>query len=155
MVIIRKAKLKDAKQITELHLKLMRYHEPFDKYYSLRKNARKTTLDYNKKAIRSPKKMVLVAEDKNKIIGFIVGELEKGVPIFKRKFIGRIGGTYILSKYRRKGITKQLIKILFDWFRSKKIEFIELYVDHRNTLGLKTWEKMGFKNFQKRMKIKL
>ena len=44
---------------------------------------------------------------------------------------------------------------LIKWFRENDIKYIELSVDSRNKIGVKTWKKFGFKEYIKKMKLKL
>jgi ribosomal protein S18 acetylase RimI-like enzyme len=98
---------------------------------------------------------MLVAEDNNKIVGFINGKIEKRLPIFIEGKIGFISGIFIEEKYRRKGIGKLFINELTKWFKSKKIKNVELQVHLKNQIGLDAWEKYGFKSILYTQRLKL
>lgn len=150
--MIRKAKPNDIDEISNLHYSLMKYHEKFDNYYKVKKNCRKIYSRYIKKMIRSKNALVLVAEVNRKIVGLILGIIEKRPPIMKVGKFGHLRDAFILKEYRNRGIGKKLTKELMKWFKFKRIEFVELEVDFRNEIGLKTWKGLGFKSFMIKMK---
>jgi len=151
-MIVRKAKIKDADEITKLNYLLMKYHEKIDKYYNINKDHRKICNKYVKKLIRSKNALVLVAEVNEKIVGTMYGAIKKRPPIMKVRKFGHLGDAFILKKYRKQGVGKKLTEELMKWFKSKKIEFVELEVDVRNKIGLKSWKRLGFKPFMTKMK---
>jgi len=152
---IRKAKLSDVNEISYLNSLLMKYHIKFDRYWNVKKDARKTYSKYVRKMIRSPKATVFVADDGGKIVGFTSGKIEKRPPIFKIEKCGKVDSTFVLKQYRRRGIGKKLIDELIKWFKSKGIEYVELEVDTRNKIALKAWKKFKFKRFLIKKKKKI
>jgi len=151
-MIVRKAKIKDADNITNLNYLLMKYHEKLDKYYNINKDHSKICSKYVKKLIRSKNALVLVAEVNGKIVGTMYGSIKKRPPVMKVKKFGHLGDAFILKKYRKRGIGGKLTKELMKWFKSKRVEFVELEVDVRNKIGLKSWKRLGFKSFMIKMK---
>lgn len=151
---VRKAKIKDADEISNLNYLLMKYHEKFDNYYKINKNHRKIYSKYIKKFIRSKNTLVLVAEVDKKIVGLMLGAIEKRPPIMKVVKFGHLKDTFVLPGYRRRGIGKILAKELMKWFESKEVEFVELESDIRNKIGVKAWKSLGFKPFMVKMKKK-
>lgn len=96
----------------------------------------------------------MVAKDKNKVIGYFIGAVQKPKYAVPRK-IGRISDAFVLTKYRRKEIGEQLFRELIKWFEVNKIKNIELSVNSRNKIGLAAWEKYGFFEFTKKMRLDL
>jgi len=149
---VRKARIKDANEITNLNYLLMKYHEKFDSYYKVDKDHRVIYNKYVKKLIRSKNALVLVTEVNGKIVGTMYGEIRERPPIMEVKKFGHLGDAFILKEYRKRGVGKKLTKELMKWFKSKRVKFVELEVDVRNEIGLKSWERLGFKSFMTKMK---
>ena len=152
IMIVRKAKIKDVDEITNLNYLLMKYHEKIDKYYEINKDHRKIHNKYVKKLIRSKNALVLVAEVNGKIVGTMYGAIKKRPPVMEVKKFGHLGDAFILKKYRKQGIGKKLTKELMKWFKSKRVKFVELEADIRNETAMKSWESLGFKSFMVKMK---
>lgn len=152
---IRKASRKDINVIVSLARKLADYHRKIDKFYkggneTLRGFKKTLTRSIGKKNIR-----ILIAETNGKIVGYFIGRIEKSKPIFVPEKIGKISDAFIDKKYRRKGVGKKLFFELLKWFKKNKIKYLQVSVDSRNVIGVSFWRKLGFKEFMKRMKMKI
>ena len=147
---IRKATLNDINVIVELHKELVDYHRKIDKYYKPGSKTRKGFRKYLLEIIRKRKIKILVAETDNKIVGYFIGTIEKPRPSVVPKRIGKITDAFVEEKYRRFGIGRAMFNELIQWFKKNKIKHIELRVDSRNEIGIKAWQKLGFKEFMKK-----
>jgi len=148
-MIIRQAKKSDKKEVIKLHIKLARSSMKFDKLIIPTRIGCNILNDFEKNDA-----IILVAEDKGKLIGFAYGTIKK----VKHLSIGRMGhfnDCYIEKAYRRKGIARKLTKQLMNWYKIKKIKYVDVYVDSKNTTGLKTWTCLGFRETDKCMRRKL
>lgn len=90
------------------------------------------------------KQFIYLAEDNQKIVGFITGE------IFKKKAwytvqLGSINNLYVIEEYRNNGIGKKLMQIMIDSLKEKGITNIELNTFSGNVDAIKFYEKLGFK----------
>jgi len=149
---IRNAKISEVKQIASLQRKLNLYHKKIDpEYYALNKNAKKIFIKFAKKNIRSKNGMLLVAVDRNIIVGYVLGVIKKYPPVRKIKRFGYIFDLFVEKSYRKKGIATKFTVELIKWFKKKKLKYIELGVDSRNKLGFEAWKKLGFKEHTKGM----
>jgi len=156
MITIRKANINDLKEILKLIRKSINYHRkldksyrPFSKHFNLEKHV--------KKSLKNKNKLYFVAQDENneKIIGYFIALIEKAPYSFTmQKYVGVIADAYIDPKYRKKGLGKKIFKEIIKWFKSRKIKYIELDVDARNKIGIKTWKKYGFYEFRMKMKLR-
>jgi ribosomal protein S18 acetylase RimI-like enzyme len=61
----------------------------------------------------------------------------------------------VKENFRRKGIGKLLFEELLNWFRKRKVKFVEVEVDSRNKIGIEAYKKYGFFEFHKRMRLDL
>jgi len=155
MFTIRKAKVKDVPNMAKLGAALLKHHEKFDKYFSPAKGIEKIYKKLFKSAVYSPKSLLLIAEERGKIIGYALASIEKRPPVYKLRKIGNISDTYIIPAYRRRGITDRFIKEIFQWFKIKKIKNIELQVHVKNEIGKAAWSKYGFRAYIERRRLKI
>ena len=155
MITIRKAKVKDVPKIAKLGAALLKHHEKFDKYFSPAKGIEKIYNKLFKSAIHSPKDLLLIAEEKGKIIGYTFASITHRAPVFKFNRIGNINDAYLIPSYRRLGITKQFLEKIFQWFKIKKIKDIELQAHVKNETSKAAWSKYGFKTYVERRRLKI
>lgn len=128
---IRKFKLSDTEEIGKLVVKV------FSKYN--KKEGSKKAVEAYLKKFRDVNKLkskfknpsiFFVAEDKEKIIGYIKGNKN------------RIGNLYILGKYHKKGIGKKLMNKFEKEAEKKKSKFIKV---NSSLYAVSFYEKLGYK----------
>ncbi len=124
------------------------------KYKSLRN--KKTPLKKNTrialiKDIEHKNSIFLVMEDKNKIVGYIFGEIrEDKHPLYKPPKTGEFNDIAVLKTYQGKGIAGALWKELLAWFIKKNCKLITLSVNSNNQ-AQEIYKKWGFEVFYLRM----
>ena len=150
---IRKAKLKDIPQIVNFAVKLIKYHANFDPFYTPAKNVEEVYSKFFKRCVYSTNRFLLVAEKNSKIVGYALGELGRRPPVFQLRKIGLISDVFVDEGVRKKGIAKLFLAKLFDWFRSKKLNHVELSVHVKNEMGQKAWLKCGFKSYMSKQRL--
>jgi len=153
MIRIKRADKVDIDNIVNLRNALDIYHRKFDKLL----NTDFKRKQYNKRLIKSKIKsknaILLVALDKNKIIGYALGWIEKRPAHAFR--IGYFCDIFIIRNYRNKGIGKKLIKGLMNWFKSKKIKYVTLDVYSKNKTAIKAFYSIGFKELSRHMRMRV
>ncbi len=146
-------------QISHLQKSFVEEHYPYDKeYYLLASNSSEIFVDYVKNnMLNNQQKKIFVAEDTEteKIVGYISGWIEQKAPIYHNREYGYLSNIYVKETHRGQGIAKMLIDTLIYWFNQKNIKHVELTVDVRNPAAINAFEKQGFKEFLKRMKLTL
>jgi len=152
---IREASPNDIDAIVELNEQLADYHRKIDKYYKPGSETRKGFRKHLSEIIRKRNVKILVAETGNKVVGYFIGTIEKAKPYVVPENIGRISDAFVEERYRKSGIGRMMFDELIRWFKKNKIRYIELSVDSRNETGIKAWQKFGFKEFMKRMRLDL
>jgi ribosomal protein S18 acetylase RimI-like enzyme len=152
---IRKAKLKDIQQISDLAVNLLKYHTDFDPYFSLASNAMEIYYKHFRRCVYSKNKLLLVAEEDNKIIGFALGELGYRPPVFAIRKIGFISDVFVDKDFRKSGIGKIFLNELCQWFKKNGLRYIELTVHVKNEIGIKVWTKYGFETYLSRQRVEL
>lgn len=106
--------------------------------------------------INDPMKKVYVAIEKDKIIGFISGEIiDCFLPISQKKKVGYISGAYVSADFRGKGIMKKLEQMLIKFFQKNGITYVELNVLSKNCIAKNCWGKMHYSTFREQMRKKI
>ena len=94
----------------------------------------------------SPETFV-VAENNNKIIGYIMCRIEYGFSIMKKMSLARKGHVVsfaVLEEYRGKGIGKKLVEQAIEGMKIKKCNESYLEVRTDNIPAIKLYENLGF-----------
>lgn len=139
-MIIRKVKLEDAEEL----LNMLKQLDSETKYMMYEPGERKTSIEEMKaniEQIDSSNSLMLVAEEEEKIVGFLSAE---------RGFANRIKHSAyivvgILKDYRGRKIGVNLFKELIAWASNNDIVRLELTVMTNNKGAIGLYEKMGFK----------
>ena len=153
MIRIREADKIDINNIVNLRNELDIYHRKFDKLLNTDFKRKRYNRQLIKSKIRSKNAVLLVALDKNKMIGYALGWIEKKSPYTFRK--GYFCDLFIVRNYRNKGIGKKLIKELINWFKSKKIKYVALDVYSKNKTAIKAFYSVGFKELSRHMMMRI
>lgn len=155
MHTIRKARLRDAERVSELAIGLLKYHAKFDKSFAPHPEGGKRYENYFRRCVRSPNKLLLVAEVEGIIVGYQLGSIMKKPPVLKMGAYGYLDDAFVVKAYRGRGIATAMIQELLKWFRSRKLRVAEMIVHADNSLALSAWEKMAFKPMMIRMRKRL
>jgi len=152
---VRKAKLKDLDEICNMAETMLIFHNSIDSFFSPNKKSKIFLHKYFKTCIYNWRCRLLVLEDKEKLIGYILASLRMRPPIFKESKMGFIEDLYISEKYRRSGYGKLLIEEIIKWCKNHKISNIELTVHSKNEIGKIAWKKYGFQEYMSKMRASI
>jgi ribosomal protein S18 acetylase RimI-like enzyme len=149
-VIINKATAKDLNELAQLALALRKNQDKISGLTSYTSTAqyKKYYTGLFRKQLRSKQSLLLVARKDKKIIAYLFGIIKDMPAYHVRKNIGFINEAFVAKNYRRQGVLKILLKELFIWFKSKKINRVELSVFINNQVGKTSWHKAGFKEYR-------
>jgi ribosomal protein S18 acetylase RimI-like enzyme len=105
-------------------------------------------------AIKKPEWKIFVAKEKNKIIGFIAGDIRQTFfPYSKIEKIGYISAVYIAEEFRKEGLARKFEKKICDEFFSKhNIKYLELHCLTNNISAKKCWNNMGYETFREQLR---
>lgn len=153
---IRKATVKDIPGIKKVNKfsRILNQCSPLDKLDS-KKKREKDGIDYFRKFIIGKNKWCYVAEENNKVLGFITFNLEKRETWWEIKTVGYVDLVFVDQKFRSKGIAKLLMKEAYKVFRKKKMKYVKLAVQTKNEPAHQMWLKKGFQDFRVDMYKKL
>ena len=111
--------------------------------------------DSARKVLNDTNAVIFVADQAGEIVGLIAGRIIDNGPIISPEKIGYVGTTVVLSKYRRRGIAKRLWETLNEWFLSRGIDEVHLYVVPSNDEAKGFWGNCGFNIVLERWKKRL
>lgn len=160
---IREATKKDVLGVYPLFLELIKSEENFfrksinffDKLGKRKKEFEKNSKTELLKDIENRNSILLVAEEDDKIIGYISGNfVDAKNPFYDSIMLGYLKHIIILKEYQKKGISKELSKRLDDWFKEKKCNFVYLEVFSVNPV-VRKFRKLGYNEVTNKMWKKL
>ncbi len=161
MIEVCKAKISDVEHIIPLWRKLIIYHKKMieknrpelDPFFVLKKDGEKISSDFIKRQIRSKNGTILIAKDKNQIIGYTNLIIKDNIPLFNIDKIGEIIALFIDEQYRGKKISTLLFQESKEWFKQKHIKHVMLNVSPDNYHVKEIYEHLGFSSFLHDMRI--
>lgn len=139
-------------EIVELWKEFWDYHQKMDpKFFVMSEDGPSKFGEYVKGLIKSDDSQVLVALDQGQMVAYSIAQILKRPPIAKHPEYGFISDLCVKSEYRRKGLGKQILDKILEWFKSRRIDRIELTVVAKNQIASSFWKKQGFEIFLHRM----
>ena len=139
-MIIRKAKKEDAKELNWLLTLLIRDEKQYDD--SINEEFVVTNMYEN--YIEDTNRYIIVAEDNNKIVGYLYGYLkDNDITVTKKSSL--IDALFITLEYRHKGIANQLINEFKNWSKNNNVDTIEIGVCSQNIKARNLYLKHRFK----------
>lgn len=151
---IRKAKSEDLDPILNLNKALFDYEMQFSDQYNLDWTYSETGKNYFRDRIQSESAIVLVAEENETIIGYIVCYINKYS--FRRvNPIAELENMFIDEKYRREGVGKILIQEVKEEAKKKGVKRLKVEALAKNNKALKFYESQGFEDFEVILETKL
>ena len=137
---IRKAQLKDAETLNHLLTLLIQDEKQYDDSI----NEDFVVTDFYEHYVEDKEKCILVAEEKNNIVGYLYGYIKSIDPTINNK-TSVLDALYIDEFFRDKGIANELINNFKLWSKENNINKIEVSVCSKNTKAKHIYNKHGFK----------
>ena len=163
-MLIRKAETSDLSLLVYLIKMLLSLHLNFDPdYYQLEDGIEITLRNWLINYLDSQNQFIFVAEtesitsykNQSNLAGFICGYLKNLYPWFKTKSVGHISYLIVDPQFQRRGIGRFLENKAIEWFKAKSVNYVEVYVDEKNSFGYQAWNKYGYLPFKKFLKKKI
>ncbi len=155
-MLIREATLNDKTQLLSLLNEFDEYFTkntlfskdilPFAKY----KDSNTTFGEVANEWLTNPAFYLLVAEEGNKLAGYICGTIKNlRVRVLDKE--GSIEDWFVKEEYRRQGVGKQLYDRLVETFIRQRCSHLALRVYTGNQQIIRLYENMGYSNIETRM----
>ncbi len=155
MITIRKARLRDVDEVTELLVEMYKHHEKRDYFFRPRKGARRAWKKYVEHSIRSRKCRVFVADTGEKLAGFVICEIERIEDPYLFRKRGSVYDIFVHPDFRRQGIATMMVKEALKWFKHERLRRVELIVLKNNEYGEGFWRALGFRDFLERLVMRI
>ena len=88
-----------------------------------------------------------MAEEENKIVGYITGFISKIDDDTKLKRVAEADNMFILKEFRGKGIGSKLFKEFINRVKNKKLKVVRLSAYSSNLRAIKLYHELGFKDY--------
>jgi len=95
----------------------------------------------------------LVARTQESLIGWVL--VDRSLDWFTHKEIGWISDVYVKKEYRRNGVARSLIEQSLAEFKHLGYDDVRLNVFSFNEKAIRLYEKLGFKDVSKFMRIEI
>ena len=133
---IRRATLNDSSTINSFLTKLIQDEKKYD--VNINENCVVTCLYEN--LIPYDNNCILVAEYKDKLIGYLYGYIENNGDAYINS-IARLEAMFVEEKYRNNGLGTMLIDNFKTWAKSKEAKYVELKVCNENESAIALYKK--------------
>ena len=156
-IVIRSARISDCDVIGDLWEQLVLFHRELDESLPIAvEDGGKLYADRIIDRLNDTQTRVLVADYNGRVVGFVLGVIIDLVPeMFIQQTGGFLADIYVHDDYRRRGIGQKLVNELLEWYRSKGVSYLELYVATKNNNAREFWDAIGGRDIMNRKRIQL
>lgn len=151
VMIYRTANLNDAPNVAILFRDLAFHikNSSKDVYWDFEEMPLDMTDQVIRQYIENEESCILVAEEKDEIVGMMILEL---IPchmvLSSHQKVGYIAAAYVKEAYRRQGIMKELEKLSNEFFKGLSIKYVEVCYLPENKGAKEAWNGMGYHCFR-------
>lgn len=146
---IRPARPEDVPAVLPMVRKVCAFHEALDPAkYGFRDDPGKMYEDWLVRRATDPRSVFLVVDrgdNTTAIAGFLVGTVEKEIPIYRLKEFGFIHDLWVEEKYRNEGIARQMVTLAVERFREIGVEQVRLDAAWGNDPARNLFAACGFR----------
>jgi ribosomal protein S18 acetylase RimI-like enzyme len=144
---IRRAILTDLDAVEALWLEMALFHQNIDPYFTIIHEAEANHRTYMTGLLQDDAKRIFVADDSERLLGYLMAEVNAYPPIYVHQNYGHIGAISVTASARRQGIGHQLLVAALDWFRTQGLLRVECAVAVENPVSQRFWKGQGFRGF--------
>jgi ribosomal protein S18 acetylase RimI-like enzyme len=145
-VIIRNARIKDARETIPIWHGFIEYHRRISTMdMNLREDAGESWRKYFERHVRSGIRKAIVAESNGKIVGFLLGSIEKRPPCFTTLCQAYVDTVAVVENCRNQGIGSKMMNAFAEWAKAKGMPFIMLNVAAENSPAIHLYQRLGYK----------
>lgn len=143
---IRPATAADVPAILPLVAKICALHEQWDPAkYGFVANPQERYRRWLSARADDPRGVLLVADTGEKIVGFLVGEIEQDVPIYRIGQFGFIHDLWIEPEYRDEGIGRTMVMLAIERFKQMGVAQVRLDTARPNDAARALFAACGFR----------
>ena len=105
--------------------------------------------------IQKGDRLYLLAQTGSRVVGYLEGEIINLQALFAPKKCFHISVVYVIPESRQRGIATSLVKKALQWASEQGCREVDLHVLINNTNARRLYRKIGFKEFQFELRMKL
>lgn len=147
LIKVRNATEDDLDEVANLWEKLASHHADLSDDFALAWDSKRRWTKYLREKFAEISTKLIVAEEEDEIVGFMLCMLSPNVPIYKERKLGIISDAYVQEERRKKGVANKMFDVALKWFRKNKVKTVELRVAMMNPEAQAVWKSLGFTPF--------
>jgi GNAT superfamily N-acetyltransferase len=126
---------------------LMDLHAELNPLFERRAGAEKAWLTYAQNNIKEKDALVLVAEEKGRIIAYGMATVLAYPPVFTTTHFGELVEMAVHAERRRQGLGTALTARIKAWFETKNVRHVEVRLLCANPVSSRFWRAVGFEPY--------
>jgi ribosomal protein S18 acetylase RimI-like enzyme len=143
---IRPATANDVPQVLPMVERIAALHESWDPAkYGFLPDVGQMYRGWLTSRANDPRSVFLVAERDGAIVGFLVGTVEREIPIYRLREFGFIHDVWVEPAYRNEGVARQMTMLAIERFRDMGIKQIRLDTAAKNDPARGLFASCGFR----------
>ena len=145
--LVRDGCVKDGEKTLLVWDEFMDFHKGISALdFNMVDKAREMWMKYFEKHVRSRIRKAIVAEYDGRIVGFLLGSIEKRPPIFTTSHQAYVDSIGVSESKRNQGIGGLMLDAFVKWAKGKKMPYVMLNVAVENDSAIRFYENRGFKS---------
>ena len=145
MLVIREYATEDIAAIVLKKSELTGLHAAIDPaYYAPSPGADDEFKKYLEKRVNDADFKIFIAKDDSNCVGYVMGWVEQRPPIYQKRKVGYLSNIFVDEAHQKQEVGEKLYRRIEDWFKTKKVDFIEIRADARNIAAIKSFKRYGF-----------
>lgn len=88
--------------------------------------------------------LTLVAEDGDKIVGYLIAQKQRRPPIYHHTQVAYLSDSFVAETHRGQGILKQFMGEMKSWCKSEGITAVDVQIFEGNKDGQQVYQHLGF-----------
>lgn len=156
VMTIRPATAQDVPQVLPMVEKICALHESWDAAkYGFLPNIASMYRGWLTSRANDDRSVFLVAQREDRIVAFLVGTVEREIPIYRLNEYGFIHDLWVEPEYRNEGIARQITMLAIERFRAMDVKQIRLDTAARNEAARGLFGSCGFRISTSEMLLEL
>jgi ribosomal protein S18 acetylase RimI-like enzyme len=144
---IRKATIRDYEILKNMKLLSKREELRYSESLKPIRKTKKHYCNYLEVDLTRINRVIFIALENKKILGMVLGQYFRPLPISKFNKKGYISNLYVHKDYRKRGIGKKLVNRLMRWFKENAVHYISLEIHVKNRVAQKLYKDLGFEDY--------
>lgn len=143
---IRRATPEDVPDVTPMVRKLCELHRSWDRAkYDFLEGIEEMYRSWLISRANDPRAVFMVATREGRAVAFLIGTVEREIPIYHLKEFGFIHDLWVEEEYRHEGIARQMVMQAIEQFREIGVKQIRLDTAQPNEAARRLFESCGFR----------